>query len=130
MRRSGQAMVEFVVAIFAIVLIVAGIADFIAAASRQSEILSDLRGAVGAAAISSSANDAGELIPGDSVPRPVLSEGGLAAHFVHREVREEYPLSNALRKWLFQGAVTALSVGGEAWMPPLEIPGPDAGAAP
>lgn len=118
---SGQAMVEFAVALFAIVLIAAGIADFIAIASRRSEIAAPLRGRAGAAAMSASAFDAASLAPRGSIPRPVFSEASLTAGFVHRDAKEEVPLSRALRDWLYLGGKDSATVGCEVWMPPLEI---------
>lgn len=121
MGKAGQAMVEFAVALFAIVLVAAGIADFIAVASRRSEVAAPLRGRAGAAAMSATAPDAASLVPADSVPRPVLSESALAAEFVRRDAREDVPLSRALRDWLHLGRRDSAAVGCEVWMPPLEI---------
>lgn len=122
MGNSGQALVEFAVALFAIVLIAAGIADFIAAASRRSELIAPLRGKAGAAAMTASAADAGAIAPDGSDPLPLLSGSALSAAFVHREAMEDVPMSRALRDWLFLGGKDSVTVGGEVWMPPLEIP--------
>ena len=121
-RASGQAMVEFVVALFAVVLVVAGIADFIVAASRRSEIFSTLRGKAGGAAMAASAGDAA-LVSAGAEPRAVTSEDALAAHFVHEADSEDVPLSRALGEWLFLGGRDTLTAGDEVWMPPLEVEG-------
>lgn len=130
MRNSGQAMVEFVVALFAIVLLVAGIADFVAAASRHSDIAASLRGKAGAAAMS--ASDAEPPLPGadESEPRPEFSEGALAAGFLRKEEKESFALSRAIRDWLYSGGKDSLTVGGEVWMPPLGVKSAGKGDSP
>ena len=118
---SGQAMVEFTIALFAIVLIIAGICDFIAIASRHSEIFATLRGKAGAAAIDASANDAGTIIPEGATPAPVLTESRLASSLLGEESKEEVPLSDTLRKWLYQDRIDSITVHDEVWLPPLEV---------
>lgn len=121
-RRSGQAMVEFVVALFAIVLIVAGIADFIDIASCRSELFATLRGQAGAAAIAASGtDDASARITGGAEPLDPPQEARLAQNFQGEKKKEEVPLSDALRDWLFQGSRDSVTVGDSVWMPPLEV---------
>lgn len=123
-KRSGQAMVEFIIAIFAIVLVVAGITDFVVLASRRSDIFGRLRGKAGASAIDASSGDADRLFPGGgAMPRAVVSETALASGFVHDEEYERMELSGAMRKWAFQDKVDSIKAGDEVWMPPLEIGG-------
>lgn len=121
MRKTGQAMVEFVVALFAIVLIVAGIADFVDIATRRSELFARLRGKAGSAALAAAgADNAGALVPA-AAPLDPLPEARLSQDFLGEEKKEVVPLSDALRGWLFQGGRDSVTVGDSVWMPPLEV---------
>lgn len=119
----GQAMVEFVIALFAIVLLVAGITDFAIMASRQSDMAATLRGEAGGDAIGKLGDDASALLPEGSPPRAITSESELAASLVGRDRRETFTLSKAWRKWVFLGARDGIDIREEVWMPPMKVRG-------
>ena len=55
--KNGQAMVEFVIAIFAIVILITGITEFIGFAGKRGEIFADVRGKAGKHALEDSVDD-------------------------------------------------------------------------
>lgn len=122
---AGQAMVEFIIAIFAVVMIVAGLTEFVVLASRRSEIYANLRGRVGGRAVLASASDENAVMPGGegAMPVPETSEEALAPYLIHERDGGKVELSKAMREWVFYGSRDSISVQDEVWMPPLEIGG-------
>lgn len=116
-------MVEFVIALFAIVLLVAGIADFAVMASRHSDMVAGLRGEAGADAMEASGEDAGSLVPEGGLPRAITAEAELERTLVGRDGHETFKLSKAWRKWIFLGARDAIDIREEVWMPPMKVRG-------
>lgn len=127
MRKSGQAMIEFVVALFAIVILAAGITDFIIIASKRSEIFATLRGEAGDAAMSDLENvgiaDDAVIAAAANGRLSVPDEARFSGDFLDRERKEEVQLSRALSEWLFSGARDFVTVGDGLWMPPLRVSG-------
>lgn len=125
MKKKGQAMVEFVIALLAIVLVVAFIADFIIIASRRSEIFTSLRGEAGSDAMSASgADNAGALraTAGQTLVAP--AEASLVSGFTEAEKKEEFILpDDAFRNWVLSGARDFVTIGDHVWMPPLQVSG-------
>jgi len=122
-RREGQAMVEFAIALLAMVILIAAIADFAIVSSRHSEIYETLRGKAGANAMVSSAHDAPSILGDGQTPVPETSESSLAANFIDESDSDEIPLSAALSNWEFAGNVDSITVRDEVWMPPMEVGG-------
>lgn len=127
MRKSGQAMIEFVVALFAIVILAAGITDFILIASERSKIFATLRGEAGDAVMSDLESvgvaDAAVIAAAANGRLSVPEEATLTADFAKEEDKREEKLSPALREWLFFGAKDFVTVGDGVWMPPLRVSG-------
>lgn len=119
-RAGGQAMVEFVIAIFAIVVIVAGIIDYIGLAGRHGELAAEVRGKAGKVAIEHLVVDA-EMPEPPEMPALETSEAVLARGFAHEKEEEKVELSPAMRKWVFVDSLDAITVRGEAWMPGMRI---------
>ncbi len=55
-RNSGQAMIEFVIAILVVVIITAGILQFVELAGRKGELLGEIREVAGRRALSATAS--------------------------------------------------------------------------
>lgn len=128
MRKSGQAMIEFVVALFAIVILAAGITDFIIIASKRSEIFAKLRGEFARKNIMPDFENVG--VANDAVIAAaangrlsVPNEARFSGDFLDHERKKEVQLSPALREWLFSGARDFVTVGDGVWMPPLRVSG-------
>lgn len=120
--KSGQAMVEFVVAIFAIVILITGITEFIGLAGKRGEIFADVRGKAGKHAIEDSVND---LETPDITQSPTIetSPSILARGFTHEKDEEKVALSKAMQEWVFGGKLSEITVRGEVWMPSMQIGG-------
>lgn len=123
--KCGQAMVEFVIAIFAVVVIIAGLTDFIVLASRHSDIVADIRGKVGGRAVQSESSDTAAVMPdvAGGMPHPETSEAELSAHLLHESDGGKVELSKAMRDWVFSGQLDSINVKEEVWMPPLGVGG-------
>ena len=123
--KSGQAMVEFIIAIFAVVIIIAGLTDFIVLASRHSDIIADIRGKVGGRAVLSASSDTAAVMPDSEggMPHPETSESVLSAYLLDERDGGKVELSKAMRDWVFSGRLDSINVREEIWMPPLEIGG-------
>lgn len=115
-------MVEFVVAIFAIVILITGITEFIGLAGKRAEIYGEVRGKAGKHAIEDMVND---LDTPDVTQPPQIetSPSILAKGFTHEKDEEKVALSKSMREWVFGGKLSELTVRGEVWMPSMTIGG-------
>lgn len=123
-RRAarGQAMIEFVIALFAVVVLVAGITEYIGLAAKHGELFSKVRGQAGKQSIENGVNDVGEP---DLTQPPVVetSDAILARGFSNDKREARVGLSKALREWVFGGKLEEITVRGEVWMPGMKIKG-------
>ncbi len=119
-NNDGQAMVEFIIAIFAIVIIITSITEFIGLSSKRGEIYSELRGDVGKSAIERSLHDSPEITPG-VMPQVESASAALERGFVHDNKSVSVGLSDAMKNWVFQGKVDSITVKDEVWFPSLSI---------
>lgn len=119
---GGQAMIEFVVAIFAVVIIIAGITEFIGLAGKRGELFSEIRGKVGKQAIEHKITDA-EVPQPPALPTLETTESALARGFLNDTLESKFELSKAMKEWVFDGKVDTITVRGQVWMPSLRIGG-------
>ena len=120
--RSGQAMIEFVIALFAVVVLVAGITEYIGLAAKHGELFAKVRGQAGKQSIENGVDDVGA--PDLTQPPAVeTSDGVLARGFSHDKREARVGLSKALREWLFDGKLDEITVRGEVWMPGMKVEG-------
>lgn len=117
----GQAMVEFIVALFAAVLIIAGMCDFIAMATRQLRQTERLRGKAGEAALTANSGDVKELTQDGEMPAAITDIAKVSGNLIERSEEEEIELSHAMKEWLYSGKRDSINVKSEIYMPPLKI---------
>mgnify|MGYP003294569690 FL=1 len=120
--KNGQAMVEFVIAIFAIVILITGITEFIGFAGKRGEIFADVRGKAGKHALEDSVDDL-ETPDITQIPTVETSPSALSRGFTHEKDEEKITLSKSMKEWVFGGKLSELTVRGEVWMPSMKIGG-------
>ncbi len=115
-------MIEFVVAIFAIVIVITGITEFIGLAGRRGEIYAKIRGKAGKQAIEHKVTDV-DLPEPPALPTVETTESDLALGFLSEKEESKVELSKAMKDWVFDGKRENITVRGEVWMPGLRIGG-------
>lgn len=121
-KYNGQAMIEFVVAIFAVVIIITGITEFIGLAAKRSEIFATLRGDVGKRAIER------QSLPLDEIdlnvtPAVVKENDALLRNYVNGEEKDKVELSKGMKNFIFNGKVDSITVRDEVWLPSFKLSG-------
>lgn len=117
---SGQAMIEFAVALFAVVAIVAAITDFTVIAEKRGDLYFAARGKAGLKALAAS-SDAAQVPQNAEDALIPSSYGALLADFQGEDVSLKMPLSKIMREWVFGSDKKELVFSSGVWLPPLSI---------
>lgn len=121
-QKEGQAMVEFIVAIFIVVIIISGLTEFIGMAGKRDLITAEIRGKVGKVAIEDRVFDDTSLDLSQE-PKVEMVEGVLLRGVKHDSHETKISFSKALREWVFGGKRDEVVVRGEVWMPGMKVGG-------